>query len=422
MRVRYHTRFGMRIPLFLLTVAMALAHDAPADATVHMHLRAEQGKVTVLVRIPLETVRDVDFPTLPGGYLDVEKLTPRLLGIAKTWTADPIELSAGGVRLSGVRVVAARVSLESDRSFADYESAVVHLQGPAHRNDENLFWKQVFLDAQLEYPLPAGETALALKAAYTVLAEKVSIVLRYGGRTFLLNGDEDAFALDPRWHQAAWRFVKMGFEHILSGVDHLLFLLCLVIPFRRFRGLIWVVTAFTAAHSITLIASAFELAPGGLWFPPLVEVLIAVSIISVALLNILKPGAHGGARVAFAFGLVHGFGFSFALRESLQFAGSHLISSLLAFNVGVEIGQVAALAVMVPLLAWLFGRIEERVGVIVLSALITHVSLMWLYERWAVLAKYPITWTPELTVLAMRWAMAGMAGYGLWWLFTKKRG
>ena len=398
-----------------------MAHDAPADATVHMHLRAEQGKVTVLVRIPMETVRDIDFPALPGGYLDVEKLTPRLLGIAKTWTADPIALSAGGVTLSGVRVVAARVSLESDRSFADYDSALLHLQGPAHRNDENLFWKQVFLDAQLEYPLPAGETALTLKAAYTVLAEKVSIVLRYGGRTFLLNGDEDAFALDPRWHQAAWRFVKMGFEHILSGPDHLLFLLCLVIPFRRFRGLIWVVTAFTAAHSITLIASAFELAPGGLWFPPLVEVLIAVSIISVALLNILKPGAHGGARVAFAFGLVHGFGFSFALRESLQFAGSHLVASLLAFNIGVEIGQVAAIALMVPVLAWLFGRIEEKVGVIVLSALITHVSLLWLYERWSVLAKYPIIWTPELTVLAMRWAMAGMAGYGVLWLVTKKR-
>lgn len=420
MRVRYDTRFGLRIPLLFLAAVSALAHDAPADATVHMHLRPETGKVTALVRIPLETVRDVDFPTLAGGYLDVEKLTPRLLGIAKTWTADPIELAAGGARLSGVRVVAARISLESDRSFAEFESALLHLQGPSHSNDENLFWKQVFLDAQLEYPLPAGETALTLKAAYTVLAEKVSIVLRYGGRTFLLKGDEEAFALDPRWHQAAWRFVKMGFEHILSGPDHLLFLLCLVIPFRRFRGLIWVVTAFTAAHSITLIASAFDLAPGGLWFPPLVEVLIALSIIYVALLNILKPGGHGGAGVAFGFGLVHGFGFSFALRESLQFAGTHLVSSLLAFNLGVEIGQVAAIAVMVPVLAWLFRRIEERVGVIVLSALITHVSLLWLYERWAALAKYPIEWTPELTVLAMRWAMAGMAGYGAWWLVKRR--
>ncbi|MBM3753144.1 MAG: HupE/UreJ family protein [Acidobacteria bacterium] len=421
MRVRYHTRFGMRIPLLLFAATLAIAHDAPPDATVHMHLRSEPGKATVLVRIPLETVRDIDFPALPGGYLDIEKLTPRLLGIAKTWTADPIELTTGSEKLGAVRVVAARISIESDRSFGDFESALLHVQGPPHANTENLFWKQVFLDTQLEYPLPAGETALGMKAAYTVLAEKVSIVLRYGGRTFLLNGGEDAFALDPRWHQAAWRFVKMGVEHILSGADHLLFLLCLVIPVRKFRELIWVVTAFTAAHSITLIASAFELAPGGLWFPPLVEVLIAISIIAAALLNILKPGGHGEARLAFGFGLVHGFGFSFALRESLQFAGSHLVSSLLAFNVGVEIGQVAAIAVMVPVLAWLFGRIDEPIGVIVLSALITHVSLLWLYERWAVLAKYPVQWMPELALLAIRWAMAGMAGYGAWWVVTKKR-
>jgi len=70
--------------------------------------------------------------------------------------------------------------------------------------------------------------------------------------------------LDPRWHQAALQFVKLGFFHILDGTDHLLFLVCLVIPFRRFRSLVAVVTAFTVAHSITLIASAYNLAPDAL--------------------------------------------------------------------------------------------------------------------------------------------------------------
>src|SRR6185503_7452408 len=111
----------------------------------------------------------------------------------------------------------------------------------------------------------------------------------------------------------------LGFLHILEGIDHLLFLLCLVIPFRRLRPLAAVVTSFTAAHSITLIASAYDLAPGALWFPPLVETLIATSIVYMALENIV-----GGTSIqrrwimAFGFGLVHGFGFSFALRESLQ--------------------------------------------------------------------------------------------------------
>ena len=76
--------------------------------------------------------------------------------------------------------------------------------------------------------------------------------------------------LDPRWHQAALQFVRLGFSHILDGIDHLLFLFCLVIPFRRLRSLVAIVTSFTVAHSITLIASAYNLAPDALWFPPLI--------------------------------------------------------------------------------------------------------------------------------------------------------
>ena len=118
-----------------------------------------------------------------------------------------------------------------------------------------------------------------------------------------------------------------------------------MIPFRRFGALVLIVTAFTVAHSITLIAAASGLAPDALWFSPLVETLIAASILYMALENI--AGATSVQRrwiIAFAFGLVHGFGFSFALRETLQFAGSHLVTSLLAFNVGVELGQLLVLA------------------------------------------------------------------------------
>ena len=75
--------------------------------------------------------------------------------------------------------------------------------------------------------------------------------------------------------------------HILEGTDHLLFLLCLVIPFRRLRPLVVIVTSFTVAHSITLIASAFGFGPDALWFPPLIETLIAVSIVYMALENIV---------------------------------------------------------------------------------------------------------------------------------------
>src|SRR4029078_11855304 len=189
--------------------------------------------------------------------------------------------------------------------------------------------------------------------------------------------------MDPGWAQAAGRFVQLGFQHILDGTDHLLFLACLVIPFRRFRSLGLIVTAVTLAHSITLTSSAFDLAPGGLWFPPLVETLIAVSILYMALENIV--GVMSVQRrwvLAFAFGLVYGFGFSFALRETLQFAGSHLVTSLLSFNVGVELGQLLVLAVLVPALQLLFRYVvAERVGTIVLSAFVAHTAWHWTTER-----------------------------------------
>ena len=89
--------------------------------------------------------------------------------------------------------------------------------------------------------------------------------------------------------------MKLGFCHILDGTDHLLFLFCLVIPFRRFRSLVAVVTAFTVAHSITLIASAYNLAPDALWFPPLIETLIATSIVYMALENIVGANRSAGA-------------------------------------------------------------------------------------------------------------------------------
>ena len=99
-----------------------------------------------------------------------------------------------------------------------------------------------------------------------------------------------------------------------------------------------------------------------MWFPPLIETLIAASIVYMAIENI--TGAHLQRRwvVTFAFGLVHGFGFSFALRESLQFAGSHLLTSLLAFNVGVELGQLLVLVVICRRSAAVHAVVDERVG------------------------------------------------------------
>jgi hypothetical protein len=224
--------------------------------------------------------------------------------------------------------------------------------------------------------------------------------------------------LDPRWHQAFYLFAREGFFHILDGTDHLLFLLCLVIPYRKLKPLAIIITSFTVAHSVTLIASAYGMAPDSLWFPPLIETLIAISIVYMAFENIVGAKLQRRWIVTFGFGLIHGFGFSFLLRERLQFAGDHLVASLLAFNVGVEIGQLAVLIVTIPALVLLFRYVvAERIGTILLSALVAHTAWHWAMERGAALLTYPF---PVLSLQDMaagiRLLMVVIAAAGLVWL------
>ena len=199
-----------------------------------------------------------------------------------------------------------------------------------------------------------------------------------------------------------------------------MFLLCLVIPLRRIKTLVGVVTAFTVAHSITLIASAYDLAPSALWFPPLVETLIAASIVYMALENIVGVSVTRRWIITFCFGLVHGFGFSFALRESLQFAGSHLLTSLLSFNLGVELGQLLVLAMVVPMLELLFRYgVAERMGTIILSALVAHTGWHWFTERGSQLLEFPAP-TLDLATLAVvvQWLTIIVAAAAVAWLAT----
>jgi len=286
-----------------------------------------------------------------------------------------------------------------------------------------LVWEQGMLDVLFEYPIQSDRSQFAIAPGFTRLGLQVNVGLRFLApdapeRVFDVHADVGIVELDPRWYQAAWLFVKEGYWHILDGTDHLLFLLCLVIPFRRLRPLLVIVTAFTVAHSVTLIASAYDLAPDSLWFPPLVETVIAASILYMALENIVGAGLQRRWIMTFAFGLVHGFGFSFLLRERLQFAGDHLLSSLLAFNGGVEAGQLLVLVVLIPALGWIFTRVvAERMGVILLSAIVAHTAWHWMTERGAVLAGFP--W-PVMDATAwaalMRWMMAAVVISGLlWW-------
>jgi hypothetical protein len=419
------TRYSA-ILLFWALPYGATAHDIPSDVTVQSFVKPAGQRLELLVRVPFKAMRDIDFPKRGPGYLDLARAAPLLPDAATLWVSDAIALYEGDNRLPKPTVVATRASLPSDRSFASYDEAYAHVSGATLPNETEVVWDQALLDVLFEYPIQSDRSDFSIHPALARLGLRVITVLRFLPptgvvRAFELIGDPGLVRLDPRWHQAALRFIDLGFLHILEGTDHLLFLFCLVIPFRRFRALIPVVTAFTVAHSITLIASAYNLAPDALWFPPLIETLIAISIVYMALENIVG-GSTVGRRwmMAFGFGLVHGFGFSFALRQTMQFAGSHLLTSLLSFNVGVELGQLLVLIMLIPLLEALFRfAVAERMGTIILSALVAHTGWHWMQERADKLSQFPFQWpvlTAALLANAMRWLMVFVFLAALYWL------
>ncbi len=418
--------------LVLCWGAMPVAHDIPNDVTIQAFVKPDGRLLRLLVRVPLVAMRDMDYPKPPGttnpDLLDLRRADQTLGDAATLWVGDFLDLYENDETLAPGRVTAVRASLQSDKSFTSYEDALAHVTGPRLPEETQFFWSQGLLDVLFEYPIQSDRARFSIRPRLARLGIRTLTVLRFlpsGGpvgtvRAFEFYGDPGLVRLDPRWHQAALQFVKLGFFHILDGTDHLLFLGCLVIPFRRLRSLVAVVTAFTVAHSITLIASAYNVAPDALWFPPLIETLIATSIVYMALENIVSPQLKRRWLITFGFGLVHGFGFSFALRQTLQFAGSHLLTSLLSFNIGVELGQVLVLVLLIPALDLLFRFIvAERTGTIILSALVTHTAWHWMTERWELLRKFRFEW-PALDAAFLAGVLRGLmllvVAAGLYWL------
>ena len=426
---RWALLFAVVGGLVLTSPSRIHAHDIPTDVVVQILVKPAGQTLRVLVRVPLFAMQDIQFPQIGPGYLDIRAAEAELRDAALLWIANELTLYEDDQLLSGQELVAVRASVPSDQAFATYDRALTHILGPPLPDDTEIFWQQAMLDTLFEYPIRSDQSDFSIDPTLARLGLRTVTALRFvlpgdTVRAFEYRGNPGLVRLDPRWHQAAGRFVVLGFEHILDGIDHLLFLACLVIPFRRLRPLVAIVTSFTVAHSVTLIASAFDFAPDALWFPPLVETLIAMSIVYMALENILGVRLQRRWLITFGFGLVHGFGFSFALRETLQFAGQHLLTSLLAFNVGVELGQLLVIAILVPLLSAVFRfAVAERAGTILVSALVAHTAWHWMSERGGQLLQFqfrPVLPVFDLSLLAsaMRWGMLVLIIILLVWLMS----
>ena len=217
--------------------------------------------------------------------------------------------------------------------------------------------------------------AAALAAGETVLVDALLTVREHD---FQLPDQWEGITADSGFGQGT-RFFVLGVEHILIGFDHLAFLLALLVAGGGLRKALATITAFTAAHSLTLAAAAL----GVVRLPALsVEIAIAGSIVWVAIENLVRRGRSARHRwpVAFAFGLVHGFGFANVLAD-LHVGGADMLTPLLTFNLGVEVGQVAFAALVVPLVALAARRQGARWMPTAVSIAIGLAGLFWVWQR-----------------------------------------
>lgn len=318
----------------LLLPAAANAHDVSlscsdfvveADGTVRAQVAFSQGEAARLAR-----ARGSGDPSSSDGAIFDRKAFRRRVtdGIVIRTDGEPCDLASA--------------SATDDATTPFGVSLAFRCKAPEHRVDvELLFLGDLPSDAR---------HLLQIRDAAGSVSESVSSSRR--SATLLVRGAAAAGGQRVGLARELLDAVRIGVEHILTGWDHLLFLAALVLGTATVRGLVGTISAFTVAHSITLALAALGVvAPSARW----VEPAIAASIVCVAAENLLRYRPGRRWPVALAFGLVHGFGFAGALRE-LALDRSRLLPTLVGFNAGVEVGQLAVLAAALPLLATLRKR------------------------------------------------------------------
>lgn len=249
----------------------------------------------------------------------------------------------------------------------------------------------VVVDAYLFYPRPGGVTALRIGSSldnrFLGQPEVQNLIIDdtgvkpivYRARGLLA----EPITINPSAWQAAATFTRAGIAHIAGGPDHLLFVLCLALGAASLGALAWRVTGFTLGHCVTLVAGFFGYVPQAPWFVPAVEAAIAASIVLAAVAALRKAGRGPMLALTSVIGLVHGLGFSFALREMLQLDGPHLAMSLGAFNLGIEIGQIVFAAAVWGLMAGFAVRGARWQPALRASLALSCIAIgsLWIVER-----------------------------------------
>jgi hypothetical protein len=394
------------VPLVMVALPVcARAHVIPNDAKIVAFLKPEGPRLRFIVRVPLEAMVDLSYPTRGSSdLLDLDRADAVLRELAALWISNNIQAYEDGRPLPRPEVVEVRASLAFDGSFASYDQALRHVTGPRLTNSVDFVWNQGLLDVLLESPIESAGSRFSVRSTLSHLALRTTTTLRSlapgGTRTFEFMGDPGLIVLDPAREQTATRFARLGFFEILGGADYWLFLFVLGMPLGGWRALVPVAMAFTLAEAVTLNPYS-RFAPDALWFQPLVGLLIAIAVVYMAVENGLGIGAARRWMIAFGFGLVLGFRFSLVIRDSLQFAGSHALTSLVSFAAAADVAQLLVLVVLIPAQWVVFRFATERGGRIVMSLLAGDVGWHAARARGELLSQYQFQGPAVTTSLAL---------------------
>ena len=395
---------GLALPAaahFLLNANLRVAHVEHLDDGLRVYLRlpmpylvahllGEEEEGGVPEPAPY-TTNHYEGPDLVH-YVDVDAVLEDPIGLGR-YAAEGHRIVVGD-RVLTPQIEATRVypSLEQP-IFTNLEQAREALRGPAYPDETAATYVgDTVVDVALRYvadgPIHSYTFAGALDPGLPGQEDTENIlhdnlhgeVQTFTGKGLLI---ADGIAVSRTPLAAAWTFILEGVRHILEGLDHVLFVLCLTIGAVSLKALVWRVTGFTLGHTVTLIAGFLGYVPTAGWFIPLVETGIALSIIYAAVIAILHRPGGGTFLITTAIGLLHGLGFSFVLHEILSVDAPNVWESLLAFNLGVEIGQVAVVLAVWPLL-FLIARWNAqiaRVGRWAVAAPCIAVATFWAGER-----------------------------------------
>jgi len=383
--------------LATLRPATAAAHEVPARVHVTGLIRPEGDRLRILLRVPLNAMRDVEFPLYGGGFLDIAKAGPALQDAALLWVAGSLRVHEDGDRLAEIDVAAVRVSLPSDVSFAAWTDALAHVTSPADAIVE-LPWEQALLDVLLEFPITSSESRFAIEPMFAHLGVRTTTELRFlppSGvpRTYTFAGDPGLLRLNPAWPHVVVRFGRAGAAAVFGSLELLLLIGCSVIGFKRKDELAGLFLPFAVGSMLPILAGAAGAMPRLMWLTAGAAFLTAAAILYLSIDGILGANFGRRVRIAFAAGIVGGAGLWYTLDASLQFAAGKDFVAVPLFSFGAQAAIVSVVAMTGLLMARVLPRLgPERAVSIVACAITAHTAWHWTIERGGALRAYDVAW------------------------------